>query len=234
MNWWQRLVRREQLEDRLDDELRYHFDRHARLAWRSADGAGEGSLPQRAWNFVGGVLLAGPPLRTSVTAAEPRIRDGCHRYPALIIGANTAIFSVGEIVSASVAQRRFQMVLVVLFVGLSLALALVGIYGVASYSVTRQTQEIGLRMALGAQARDVVRSILMQGLRPVLAGLVIGLVGARLAADLVRSFLFGIGPLDPAPLGGVVLVLLVAGGMACYLPARRTARMDPTIALRCE
>jgi putative ABC transport system permease protein len=142
--------------------------------------------------------------------------------------------TMSEIVSASVSQRRFQMVLVVLFAALSLALALVGIYGVTSYSVARRTQEIGLRMALGAQARDVMRSVLFQGLQPVLAGLVIGLAGARLAGKLVRSFLFGIGPLDPVALGGVVVVLLVAGGVACYLPARRAARMDPTLALRCE
>jgi len=139
-----------------------------------------------------------------------------------------------EIVSASVAPRRFQLVLVVLFAALSLALALVGIYGVTSYAVARQTQEIGLRMALGAQKGDVMRSVLAQGLRPVLAGLAVGLIGARLGAALVRSLLFGVGPLDPVALGSVACLLLMAAALACYLPARRAARLDPVIALRCE
>ena len=139
-----------------------------------------------------------------------------------------------EIVSASVAERRFQTVLVALFAALSLILALVGIYGVTSYSVARQTQEIGLRMALGAQGGNVLRSVLVQGLQPVLVGLVCGLIAARLGAVTVRSFLFGIGPLDPVALGGVAGILLFAAALACYLPARRASRLDPVIALRCE
>jgi len=145
-----------------------------------------------------------------------------------------AMTTMREIVSASVAPRRFQLVLVVLFAALSLALALVGIYGVTSYAVARQTQEIGLRMALGAQKGDVMRSVLAQGLRPVLAGLAVGLIGARLGAALVRSLLFGVGPLDPVALGSVACLLLMAAALACYLPARRAARLDPVIALRCE
>jgi len=145
-----------------------------------------------------------------------------------------AMKTMRAIVSDSVAPRRFQMVLVVLFAALSLALALVGIYGVASYAVARQTQEIGLRMALGAQKGDVMRSVLAQGLRPVVAGLAVGLIGARLAAVLVRSLLFGVDPLDPVALVGVTCVLLIAAALACYLPARRAARLDPVIALRCE
>ena len=139
-----------------------------------------------------------------------------------------------EVVSASVAPRRFQMALVVLFAALSLALALVGIYGVTSYSVARQTREIGMRMALGAQKSDVIRAVLAQGLQPVVAGLALGLAGARLAAILVRSLLFGVSPLDPVAIGGVALLLLAAAALACYIPARRAARLDPVIALRCD
>jgi putative ABC transport system permease protein len=139
-----------------------------------------------------------------------------------------------EIVSVSVAERRFQTVLVALFAALSLVLAVVGIYGVTSYSVARQTQEIGLRMALGAQGSNVLRAVLVQGLQPVVVGLGLGLIAARLGAVAVRSLLFGIGPLDPVALGGVAGLLLCAAALACYLPARRASRLDPVIALRCE
>jgi putative ABC transport system permease protein len=139
-----------------------------------------------------------------------------------------------EIVSTSVAQRRFELVLVMLFAILAVLLAVVGIYAVTAYAVAGQTQEIGLRMALGAQSSTVLRSVLLQGLRPVLAGLAMGMVAARLGAIVIRGFLFGISPLDPATLGGVAVVLLIAGGLACYAPARRASRLDPVTALRLE
>ena len=139
-----------------------------------------------------------------------------------------------QMVSRTVARRRFQMVLVVLFAGLALALAVVGIYGVTSYAVTRRTQEIGLRMALGAGRGEVVRGVLGQGMRPVLLGLLVGLVAARAGAALVRGLLFGVDALDPWALGGVVCLLLAAAGAACYVPARRAARLDPVTALRAE
>jgi ABC-type lipoprotein release transport system permease subunit len=138
-----------------------------------------------------------------------------------------------EIVSVSTAPCRFQMMLIVAFAVLSLALAVVGVYGVASYSVARQTQEIGLHMALGAQQRDILISVLAHGLRPVTVGLVPGLAVAAVAAASIRT-LSGIEPLGPVSLVGVPLILLLAPKLACYLPARRASCVDPVIVLRSE
>jgi putative ABC transport system permease protein len=139
-----------------------------------------------------------------------------------------------DIVSDSVATRRFQAALIVLFAALSLILASVGVGGVMSYAVARQTHEIGVRVALGAQPSMVLRTVLLQGLRPVAFGLAIGLLTAVGAARSIQSFLFGIGPLDPIALSSAGGVLLLAATLACYLPARRAAQVDPIVALRFE
>jgi predicted permease len=137
-----------------------------------------------------------------------------------------------EIVSASVSQRRFQMVLTSLFAFLALLLGAVGVYGVVSYSVACRTRDIGLRIALGAMRSDVMRWVFSNGMRPVLIGLLVGLGGAIAIATALRSMLFEITPTDPVSLGSVALVLLLTSGLACYLPARRAARLDPIITLR--
>jgi predicted permease len=139
-----------------------------------------------------------------------------------------------DVVSESVEPRRFQTGLVLLFGVLALGLALVGVYGVTSYAVARQTQEIGVRLALGAQRGDVLRSVLAQGLRPVAAGLLLGLALAWTAATTMRTLLFGVAPLDPVALVTACVALTVTAGMACYLPARRATLVDPVIALRHE
>jgi predicted permease len=145
-----------------------------------------------------------------------------------------AMKTMREMVSGSVAQRRFQLVLIMSFAGLALVLAVVGIYGVVSYSVVARTREIGLRIALGAQQTDVLRSVVTAGLAPVAAGIAMGLVGAVLSARALKSLLFGIGPLDPGAVGGVACLLLVAAAAACYVPALRAARVDPVVSLRHE
>jgi putative ABC transport system permease protein len=142
------------------------------------------------------------------------------------------IRTMREIMAESVAARRFQTALVLLFALLALGLALIGVYGVTSYAVTRQTREIGLRFALGAQRLDLLRAVLSQHLRPVAAGLLVGLGLAWTATTIMRSFLFGVAPLDPLVLGAVCLTLAITAGMACYIPARRASRIDPVIALR--
>jgi ABC-type antimicrobial peptide transport system permease subunit len=139
-----------------------------------------------------------------------------------------------EIVSATVAPRRFQMMLTSMFAGVALLLGAVGLYGVVNYSVARRTREVGLRMALGAMRTDVMRWVFWTGMKPVAIGLLAGLGGAVAIARAARSLLFGITPADPVTLGAVVLVLSLTSALACYLPARRAAATDPMIALRHE
>ena len=145
-----------------------------------------------------------------------------------------AIRTMREILSQTVAERRFQMTLTLLFALAALGLGVIGIYGVVSYSVACRTRDIGLRMALGAARGDVMRWVFAIGFRPVLAGLAAGLFAAILIGQALRGLLYGIRPTDPVALTLVALVLLVAAALACYLPARRAARLDPMIALRHE
>lgn len=139
-----------------------------------------------------------------------------------------------EIMSASMAPRRFQTGLVLTFALVALGLAQLGIYGVTSYAVTRQTREIGVRFALGARQRDVVETVLSYHLRPVATGLLLGLALAWAVTTAMRGFLFGVAPLDPLVFGTVCIALATTAMMACYVPARRASRIDPVIALRQE
>jgi putative ABC transport system permease protein len=139
-----------------------------------------------------------------------------------------------EVVSSTVAERRFQMILTAVFGLIALALGAVGLYGVVSYSVSCRTREIGLRLALGAQRADVMRSVFSQGMLPVAAGLAAGLAAAMGVARALRGLLFGVAPSDPVALGAVVLVAVAASTVACFAPARRAATLDPLVALRHE
>jgi putative ABC transport system permease protein len=137
-------------------------------------------------------------------------------------------------VNSSFAQRRFTLMLVGLFASLALILTAVGIYGVVSYSVMRQTREIGIRMALGASCRSVLGLTLREGMGAVLIGMVLGLAGSLGLTRLIANQLFGVSPTDPATLGSVSVFLMAVALTACYLPARRAARVDPMAALRYE
>jgi predicted permease len=139
-----------------------------------------------------------------------------------------------EVMLDSVAQRRFQMTLVMLFAGAALALAGFGIYGVVSYSVARRRTEMGIRMALGAGAAGLQRMMLWQGIRPVVAGLAAGIAGALAAGRILSSLLFQVSARDPLIIGGVALVLLAVSVVAALAPARRATRVDPMRALRFE
>jgi putative ABC transport system permease protein len=146
----------------------------------------------------------------------------------------TSMRTMRDVVSGSMASRRFELTLILLFGALALALAVIGIYGVVSYSVGRQSQEIGVRLALGAQRSEVLLAVLFSALRPIGAGLAGGLAFGVLVIFFIQRMLFGVEPVDPLTLGGVAMVLLTAGTLACYVPARRASRIDPLDALRCD
>jgi ABC-type antimicrobial peptide transport system permease subunit len=142
--------------------------------------------------------------------------------------------ALGSVVADSVANQRFEMDLLLLFAVSALFLAGLGIYGVITYSVVQRHREIGLRIALGAQHATIYRLVLRDGLFPVAVGAAVGLAVAFGSARVVRSLLFQVSPYDPVLAAGAVTALLAVGTLACLLPARRAAAVEPMHALRTE
>lgn len=142
--------------------------------------------------------------------------------------------TMDEMTAGSFAARRFNMSLLTLFAGLALVLAAIGIYGVMSYAVTQRTQEIGIRMALGARTSDVLGIVLRNGMTLVLIGIALGMLGAFALTRLMVTLLFGVTPTDAFTIGSVSVVLIVVAFIACFIPARRATKVDPLVALRYE
>jgi len=171
------------------------------------------------------------------TSQDPETVAGALRAAIRELDAELPVSNVQtmrEIFSESVGSRRFQTLLASVFGVGALLLACLGVYGVISYSVSRRTNEIGIRIALGAQSSQVSMLVMRQGLRPVVAGLILGVSASLWAARWISSLLFGTGARDPWTIIAVVAALLVAGSLACWLPARRASRVDPMLALRAE
>jgi putative ABC transport system permease protein len=144
------------------------------------------------------------------------------------------IRTMEENISTSVSAPRFRAVLLAIFAGSALLLAVIGLYGVMTYSVTQRIPEIGIRLTLGAQPSQIVGMVVGEGLKLALAGGLAGIAGALALSRLLSGFLYSIGAADPVTYCAVALVLLFVGLVASYLPARRATRIDPIVALRHE
>jgi len=170
-------------------------------------------------------------------SGDPNQLIAAARQQVKAIDPDQPIYSIrtmDEIRAESVAPERLNLTLLSIFAGIALVLAVVGIYGVMSYSVTQRTHEIGIRMAIGAQPRDVFRMVITQGMMLALIGVGLGLIGAFGLTRLMTTMLFGVEPTDPATFAAIAVLLTVVALVACYVPGRRATKVDPVVSLRYE
>jgi putative ABC transport system permease protein len=186
-----------------------------------------GYYKQRPFSAMTVVLYGEAQSAAIISASRSILREADPDLPA-------RFRTVDEIVSASVADRRFNLLLIGVFAGTALLLAVMGIYGVTAYSVAQRTQEIGVRMALGARPMDIFRMVLGKGLLLTAIGVALGLAGALGLTQLIRSLLYGVTPHDAITFAAAAVLLAVVSLMACFFPARRATKVDPMVALRYE
>jgi putative ABC transport system permease protein len=171
------------------------------------------------------------------TEAEPLNLASAVRGKIAALNKDQAVFNVRtmeQIVAQSVAARRFSMLLLTVFALVALALASLGIYGLMSYAVAQRTREIGVRMALGAQASDVLKLVVREGMKLALVGVTLGLVVSLALTRTMKNLLFGVSATDPTTFSAIALLLTLVALLACWIPARRATKVDPLVALRCE
>ena len=174
------------------------------------------------------MLRTGPEPQSLVSAVRAQVAGPTQDQPVY------AVRTMEQIISGSLAERRFAMLALIIFAAAAVVLAAVGIYGVMSYAVTRRTHELGIRAALGASRGEIAGLVLRQGMRLAGIGLAGGVVAAVALTRLLAGLLYGVRPADPATLAAVALLLGGIALLACYIPARRATAVDPVVALRCE
>ena len=200
----------------------------------------QSGLDQEAAPHVYAPYLQAPLRRSGVlvrTSSDPLSLVTAVRSQVSAIDPDQPIYNVHtmyELIAGSMSGRRLNLLLLGVFALTALTLASIGIYGVISYSVTQRIHEIGIRMALGAQSRDVLRLILKQGMTPVVVGMAAGIAGALGLTRVMSTLLFGVTANDPYTFAAIALLLGIVALVACYIPARRATRVDPMIALRYE
>jgi ABC-type antimicrobial peptide transport system, permease component len=172
-------------------------------------------------------MLSDADTRSVSTAARGLLRDLNPEIPG-------SFRTFQQVYSASLGSRKFNVILIGFFGITALLLATAGVFGVMAYSVSRRTREFGVRVALGATSADVLRMVLGQGIRTILIGVAIGIVGSLALTRAVSSQLFGVTATDPVTFAGVTLLLIAVAVLACYIPARRATKVDPMVALRYE
>ncbi|MFL6207318.1 MAG: ABC transporter permease [Pyrinomonadaceae bacterium] len=205
-----------------------------------------GNVRDFARETPGRIRIYTPLGRQNLRAGTLSIRTGGADVPGLVAAVTrevnaldsdlplTDVATLNQLFSAEAAPRKLNVALLGLFAALALLLATVGVYGLMSYAVVQRTQEIGVRMALGAQGRDVLRLVIRQGMTLALAGIALGLLCAYALTRVLASFLFDVRPTDPATYTLVALLLTGVTLAACYIPARRATKVDPMVALRYE
>jgi putative ABC transport system permease protein len=181
---------------------------------------------QSPWPAMTLLVRSSGDFRSLVPAVRAKIAEVDPTLPV------SGILSMEDVVSTSVAQPRLIMQFVGVFAGFALLLSAIGIYGVMAYSVTQRKQELGIRVALGAAPRDILRLVVGQGMMLTLIGVAVGVLTSLLLTRLISTLLFGVRAIDPIAFAGSALVLAAAALIACYLPARRATQVDPTVVLR--
>jgi putative ABC transport system permease protein len=229
-------------EDPLGKRLRFWNYQGKNLDWEIVGIVGNVRQRQLDDNRLDRLYLPAPFLTGPVSlvvrtkGAEPALAESI-RQEILKLDPEQPVSNIrtmDQAISRSLSARRFTLTLLGIFAGAALALAVIGLYGVISYTVAQRSHEIGIRMALGAEQRDVMRLIVGQGLKLVLLGLALGLAGALAMTRFIKSMLFGVSTTDPLTFGSTAVMLIAVALLACWFPARRATKVDPLVALRHE